>query len=118
MVDHTSDPAGGVISRTAPRAWTTACSTEVAATVRDLMVDVVKSGSGTRARIKGTTVAGKTGTAEVGKGKPTHAWFIAFAPAEAPRVAVAIVLEGGGVGGQVAAPAARPVLEAALEAQP
>jgi peptidoglycan glycosyltransferase len=62
-------------------------------------------------------VAGKTGTAEVGKGLPTNAWFIAFAPADNPTVAMAIMIEGGGVGGQVAAPAAKPVLEAALAAQ-
>jgi len=81
------------------------------------MVQVVKSGSGTRAAVKGVQVAGKTGTAEVGAGKPTHAWFIAFAPADEPTVALAIVLEGAGVGGQVAAPAAKPVLEAALRWQ-
>jgi peptidoglycan glycosyltransferase len=50
----------------------------------------------------------------VGKSVGTHAWFIAFAPAENPRVAVAIVLENAGVGGSVAAPAARGVLETAL----
>lgn len=85
--------------------------------VRDLMMEVVKRGSGTRAAVDGVTVAGKTGTAEVGKGKPTDAWFIAFAPAENPRVAMAIVLENAGVGGRVAAPAAKPILEAALKAQ-
>ncbi|MDH4140639.1 MAG: penicillin-binding transpeptidase domain-containing protein, partial [Coriobacteriia bacterium] len=62
----------------------------------------------------GVTVAGKTGTAEVGKSQETHAWFIAFAPAENPRVAMAIVLENAGVGGRDAAPRAKPVLETAL----
>jgi peptidoglycan glycosyltransferase len=79
-----------------------------------MMVLVVKSGSGTRAAISGVTVAGKTGTAEAGKSVQTHAWFIAFAPAENPRVAIAIILENAGVGGQLAAPAAKPVLQAAL----
>ena len=81
------------------------------------MVKVVDSGSGSKAQIDGVKVAGKTGTAEVGKGQPTDAWFIAFAPAENPTVAMAIMIEGGGVGGKVAAPAAKPVLEAALAAQ-
>ena len=54
-------------------------------TVRDLMVGVVDERLGTRAQINGVTVAGKTGTAEVGKNLDTHAWFIAFAPAEKPR---------------------------------
>ena len=84
---------------------------------RTIMEKVVSSGSGAGRRSRASTVAGKTGTAEVGKGQPTNAWFIAFAPAENPTVAVAIMIEGGGVGGRVAAPAAKPVLEAALKAQ-
>ena len=78
-----------------------------AAEVTDLMVGVVESGSGRAAAISGVGVAGKTGTAETGKDAETHAWFIAFAPAENPQVAVAIVLENAGVGGRVAAPRAR-----------
>jgi cell division protein FtsI/penicillin-binding protein 2 len=100
-----------------PTVWTKACDPAVATMVRDLMIQAVRSGSGTRAAIKGVQVAGKTGTAEVGRGLGTHAWFIAFAPADAPTVALAIVLENAGVGGQVAAPAAKPVLEAALRVQ-
>jgi peptidoglycan glycosyltransferase len=114
LVDAVSDRAGRTISQTAPRAWKTALDPETAETVTDIMITVVQSGSGTRAAIPGVTVAGKTGTAEVGKSVETHAWFIAFAPAENPRIAVAIVLENAGVGGRVAAPAARSVLEAAL----
>jgi penicillin-binding protein A len=72
------------------------------------------SGTGTRAQIPGVEVAGKTGTAETGKEAESHAWFIAFAPAGNPTVAVAVVLENAGTGGSVAAPAARAVLEAAL----
>jgi peptidoglycan glycosyltransferase len=106
-----------VLPAKSPAEWTKACDPAVAVLVRDLMVGVVKSGSGTRAAIKGVRVAGKTGTAEVGRGLPTHAWFIAFAPAERPVVALAIVLENAGVGGRVAAPAAKGVLEAALAVQ-
>ncbi|MDO8950687.1 MAG: FtsW/RodA/SpoVE family cell cycle protein [Actinomycetota bacterium] len=114
VVDSITDRAGSVLSATSPRAWLTATDRATAATVRDMMVLVVKSGSGTRAAIKGVAVAGKTGTAEAGKSVQTHAWFIAFAPADNPRVAIAIVLENAGVGGLVAAPAAQPVLEMAL----
>ncbi|MCE5192052.1 MAG: FtsW/RodA/SpoVE family cell cycle protein [Actinomycetia bacterium] len=114
LVDSITNPGGGVLSATRPRSWMTATDPATAAKVRDLMIQVVKSGSGTRAAISGITVAGKTGTAEAGKSVQTHAWFIAFAPAENPRVAIAIVLENAGVGGQVAAPAARPVLQTAL----
>lgn len=86
----------------------------VATQVRTLMEAVVTEGTGTAAAIPGVTVAGKTGTAEVGVGRKSDAWFIAFAPAEAPRVAVAVLVVNGGVGGEVAAPIARRVLEAAL----
>jgi peptidoglycan glycosyltransferase len=85
-----------------------------------MMVSVVQSGTGVNARIPGVQVAGKTGTAQHGEGQAPHAWFVAFAPAEAPQIAVAvIVLDGGSLGsdatgGQVAAPIAKAVLEAAL----
>lgn len=116
VIGSVSDRAGRVLTPATPRSWKTALDQETAAKVADIMVSVVSSGSGTRAQIPGVTVAGKTGTAEVGKSVETHAWFIGFAPAEEPRVAIAIVLENAGVGGQVAAPAARGVLEAALAA--
>ena len=115
VIDSVTDRGGEVLTSTTPRNWKTALDAETAAKVTDIMVSVVESGSGTRAKISGVTVAGKTGTAEAGKSVETHAWFIAFAPAEEPRVAIAIVLENAGVGGQVAAPAARPVLETALQ---
>jgi peptidoglycan glycosyltransferase len=85
-----------------------------------MMIGVVEGGTGTAAQIPGVTVAGKTGTAQHGEGANPHAWFVCFAPAEAPQIAVAvIVLDGGSLGseatgGQVAAPIARAVLEAAL----
>ncbi|MGB4442086.1 MAG: FtsW/RodA/SpoVE family cell cycle protein [Coriobacteriia bacterium] len=116
VIGSVSDRAGRVLTPTTSRSWKTALDAETAAKVADIMVSVVTSGSGMRAQIPGVTVAGKTGTAEAGKSVETHAWFIGFAPAEQPRVAIAIVLENAGVGGQVAAPAARRVLEAALAA--
>lgn len=100
-----------------PRVWKTACSPETAAMVKDAMLETVRTGSGRGAQIPGVNVAGKTGTAEVGKSRPNDAWFIAFAPAENPTVAIAVMLEGAGQGGREAAPAAKPVLEKALEVQ-
>ncbi|MEN6429434.1 MAG: penicillin-binding transpeptidase domain-containing protein, partial [Coriobacteriales bacterium] len=114
LVDSITDSTGQVLSHTTPREWITATDPATAGTVTEMMVKVVTSGSGTRAAIPGVKIAGKTGTAEAGKSVATHAWFIAFAPADNPRVAVAIVLENAGVGGRVAAPAAKPVIEAAL----
>jgi peptidoglycan glycosyltransferase len=115
-IDHVSDPTGTSTAKTVPRELRRATDAATAEQVSQVMVEVVKRGSGARAAIRGTTVAGKTGTAEVGKSTATNAWFIAFAPADNPRIAMAIMIEGGGVGGRVAAPAAKPVLEAALQA--
>jgi peptidoglycan glycosyltransferase len=75
---------------------------------------VVNNGTGTAAQIPGIPVAGKTGTAENVPGKPTHAWFICFAPAQNPQVALAVLVENGGIGGQAAAPIAKQVMEAIL----
>ena len=96
-----------------------AVSAKVAGQVRDMMVGVVRGGTGTAAALPGVTVAGKTGTAElrVGGGsdpKNTDAWFVAFAPANDPRIAVGVMLVGAGAGGTAAAPIARKVLAAAL----
>ena len=96
-------------------------SPRVARTVRDMMIGVVQGGTGTAAAIPGVEVAGKTGTAELrptagGPSDPknTDAWFVAFAPASRPKVAVAVMLVGAGAGGAAAAPLARQVLQAAL----
>ena len=97
-----------------------AVSEQTASTLTKMMVSVVDNGSGARAQIDGVQVAGKTGTAQHDPGKPPHAWFISFAPATDPKVAVAVVVEDGGVtgsevgGGRVAAPIARDVMEAVL----
>jgi penicillin-binding protein A len=96
-------------------------SQQTAAALREMMIGVVRNGTGGNATIPGVQVAGKTGTAETG-GAPT-VWFVGFAPAENPAVAVAVVVEeGGGVGdeatgGAIAAPIARAVMEAALAAE-
>jgi len=121
-----------------------ASSAAVAHTVRRLMVGVVRAGTGSSAAIPGVVVAGKTGTAELktqctsqanesgeaqsgeaakegcqggeSEASNTDAWFAAFAPAVHPRVAVCVMLVKDGAGGATAAPAARQVLEAALQA--
>jgi peptidoglycan glycosyltransferase len=88
-------------------------SPAVAADLRTMMVAVVQRGTGTAAALGGVQVAGKTGTATNPEGR-SHAWFVAFAPADDPRVAVAIVVENVGYGGSFAAPIARRVIAAAL----
>ena len=91
-------------------------SKEVIKTVRSMMIDVVNSpgGTGHRARLPDIVVTGKTGTAQNPHGED-HAWFIAYAPAENPRIAIAVIVENGGSGGSVAAPIAHKTLEAYFE---
>jgi peptidoglycan glycosyltransferase len=86
---------------------------DVAAEVRDMMIAVVQHGTGTVAALPGVTVAGKTGTATNPHGA-AHSWFVCFAPAQAPRVVVAVIVENGGYGASIAAPIARDVLRVAL----
>jgi peptidoglycan glycosyltransferase len=93
-------------------------SPEIASTVRDAMVEVARNGTARALQVPGVTTAGKTGTAQLGNGT-SHAWIIGFAPAEAPRVAIAVIVEAQPgaseqTGGRVAAPIGRAVLEAAL----
>jgi len=107
-----------LVARFEPRPWKQAVSGDVARSLTEMMVTVVERGSGTRARIPGVTVAGKTGTAQTGLDR-SHVWFVAFAPAEAPRVAVAVMLENlpntdEVTGGALAAPIAKTVIERAL----
>ncbi len=116
------DSEGRVIETYSPQAWKEAVRPEVAKTTRDMMIGVVRSGTGTRAQLPDVQVAGKTGTAQTGR-DTSHVWFIGFAPAEAPRVAVAVMLEdqpnvNEATGGVLAAPIAARVLQAALVANP
>ena len=110
---------GRVVQHFGARPWRTAMTPATAQALTAMMRAVVERGTGTRARIDGVAVAGKTGTAQHDGGAP-HAWFIGFAPAEAPRFAVAVIVESGGsagseaTGGAVSAPIAAAVLRTAL----
>jgi penicillin-binding protein A len=93
----------------------------IAATVRDLMVANVQSGTGEAAAIPEAQVAGKTGTAELGpdpenpEALEENAWFTAFAPAEKPKLALAVmIVDASGSGGEVAAPIAAQIFSGAL----
>lgn len=88
-------------------------SEQLARTMNEFMVSVVANGQANGVQIPGIAVGGKTGTAEAGDGT-SHAWFIAFAPAQAPTIAIAVIVEHGGQGGVVASPIAGQVIRAAL----
>jgi peptidoglycan glycosyltransferase len=116
LVDQVRAPDLSVIDQTDPEELSEPVSAEVADQLTEMMTSVVENGSGRRARIPGVTVAGKTGTAE--NAGPDHNWFIGFAPADDPQIAVAVfVANGGGTGGDVSAPIARDVMQAYLDGQ-
>jgi peptidoglycan glycosyltransferase len=87
---------------------------QTAAELTSMMEAVVTGGTGTAAQIPGIRVAGKTGTAETGVPGRYNGWFISFAPADHPKVAVAVVVENGGFGGHSAAPIAKALMQAIL----
>jgi peptidoglycan glycosyltransferase len=116
------DVDGNVTRTIRPKQWRRSISPATAATMKQFMLQVVERGTGTAAQIPGIPVAGKTGTAETSPGENPHAWFIAFAPADQPRYAIAVLVEHGGTdglnaettGGRVAAPIAASVLRVLL----
>lgn len=119
VVREVIDANGSIVESYEPESLGRAMSPATAAEVTEMMVAVVESGTGTAAQIPGIAVAGKTGTSQTGiEGAAPHAWFISFAPADNPRLAVAVIVENGGsfgseaTGGAVAAPIVRQVLEA------
>src|SRR5439155_24224140 len=112
------DEEGTVIRRFHATPWRTAVTPDVAGTIKAAMEQVVQSGTATRLAVPGVPTAGKTGTAQIGNGL-SHAWIVGFAPADAPRVAIAVIVESQSgnteaTGGRVAAPIGEKVLEAAL----
>ncbi len=106
-----------VIDTTEPSVFSEPFGSDTASALTDMMVSVVENGTGRNAQISGVDVAAKTGTAETGTDDPPYTWFVAFAPADDPQVAIAVLVEDGGVGatgGSVAAPIGKAVLQAAL----
>ncbi len=121
VVDATLDHDGSVLDRTDAAVWKTPINVQTAGTLNTLMVGVVNSGTGKPMQLaRGIQAAAKTGTAQLnaaGEPESSHAWIIGFAPAEAPRYAIAVVLKGtsaeisAGTGGRLAGPIAKEVLD-------
>ncbi|MDD7385136.1 MAG: penicillin-binding transpeptidase domain-containing protein [Actinomycetaceae bacterium] len=120
LVDRVLTADLKVASTTNPSVLTTPISGQTAQKISQLMVDAVASGTGKAASIKGVSVAGKTGTAQTGTNQAPHSWFVGFAPADNPTIALAVVVENSGkagsrgTGGTVAAPLARQIIQASL----
>ncbi|GAA3738938.1 peptidoglycan D,D-transpeptidase FtsI family protein [Salinactinospora qingdaonensis] len=117
LIDSVQGPDLSEIVGSDPDVYSEAISSSTAEDLTEMMIQVTEGdeASGPGAKINGVQVAGKTGTAEAGEGVPTHNWFISFAPANDPEIAVAVVVEnGGGSGGTVAAPIAKQMMEAVI----
>jgi peptidoglycan glycosyltransferase len=111
------DPDGRVVTQIQPTRVTRVMSAKSAAELGAMMQNVVREGTGTAAALTGVDVAGKTGTAEKDPSRNlVQPWFIAYAPANNPKIAIAVTIEDsiGGFGGTVAAPVAKAVLQALL----
>jgi peptidoglycan glycosyltransferase len=110
------DSGGGTVVTVKPKRLDRVMSKGTANELTTMMVAAVQGGTGTSAQISGLQVAGKTGTAETGRQGVNTTWFICFAPAYNPQVAVAVTLENQlhGFGGTTAAPIAKVLMEAVL----
>ncbi len=120
LVNKTMAPDMSVLESYEPQEMSQAVSPEIAHTIRDMMVKAEERAGG-GGKITGVQIASKTGTAQHGPGTDPHGWYIAFAPAENPKIAVAVVVEDGGnvgagaTGGEIAAPIGRAVIRAGLQ---
>ncbi|MDP9241882.1 MAG: penicillin-binding transpeptidase domain-containing protein [Actinomycetota bacterium] len=122
LVEQVRDSQGNVVRAFKPDVYGHPISAQTASDLTSMMISVVNSGTAQGLNIPGNQMAAKTGTAQHGDGsQPPHAWFVAFAPASAPQLVVAVlVLDGGNLGSDAtgareAGPIARAVLEASLQ---
>ena len=125
VIGATYDHDGGVLQRTVPTVWKTPMTPATSSLLTELMVGVVNEGTAQCCMklANGIQAAAKTGTAQLnaaGEPERSHAWMIAFAPAEAPKYAIVVMLKGTtaeiseGTGGSLAGPVAKKVLDIAL----
>ena len=122
LVDELKSPKLDVIGKTEPQPMPDqpAIGSAAARDLTQMMVAVVEGGTGRTAQIHDVQVAGKTGTAQSSPDRPPYAWFVSFAPAQTPAVAVAVLVQDAGVardqisGSGLAAPIAKAVMEAVI----
>jgi peptidoglycan glycosyltransferase len=128
VIDARIDHSGAVLDRTQPSVWKTPISPANATILRDLMVQVAEVGTASCciALESGLPVAAKTGTAQLnatGEPEQSHAWIVAFAPADTPRYVVAVMLKGtnaeisASTGGRLAGPIAKAMLDIAIASE-
>ena len=120
LVDEVRSPDLDLLDKTNDEPLSDAVSSSVARDLQQMMIEVVDNGTAAPAAIPGIKVGGKTGTAQSAADRPPYAWFVSFAPADDPQVAVAVLVEDAGVerdqisGSGLAAPIAKSVMEAVI----
>jgi peptidoglycan glycosyltransferase len=120
LVDEIREPDLSSLGATKPTQLSRAVSPQTASELTQMMVSVVDNGTGGNAAIPGIDVAGKTGTAQSTPSRPPYAWFVSFAPADNPQVAVAVLVQQSNTereeiaGGALCAPIAKAVMEAVI----
>lgn len=118
MVKEILDSKGKSLKKLEPKRVEQVMTKETANIMKDLMRAVVIEGTGGNAAIRGTVVSGKTGTADhndnPSKQEAPHSWFISFAPYDKPQIAIAVIVEEGGVGGGIAAEITRELIKTYL----
>ncbi|MGL5826566.1 MAG: peptidoglycan D,D-transpeptidase FtsI family protein [Nocardioides sp.] len=120
LVEEVQSPDYKTLDKTKPEVLGQAVSAATADQLTEMMIQTVNSGTGTAAKIPGYAVAGKTGTAQSSKNRPPYAWFVSFAPADDPMVALAVLVESSSfprdeiAGGRLGAPIAKAVMEAMI----
>ncbi|MBQ2250272.1 MAG: penicillin-binding protein 2, partial [Lachnospiraceae bacterium] len=114
LIERVENINGEIVKQFMPAQYGELMTATEAKGLQILLERVVTDGTGSALRTEAYSVAGKTGSAEFEKGKETHAWFVGYAPAENPEIAVCVIVEEGGSGGKAAAPIARQMFDAYL----
>ncbi len=120
LVDEVRAPNASLLDKTSPSTYSEAISSSTADQLTEMMVSTVEAGTAGVAAIPNVRVAGKTGTAQSTASRPPYAWFVSFAPADDPQVAVAVLVESSSTdrneiaGGRLGGPIAKAVMEAVI----
>lgn len=112
LVDHIENYNGIIVKKYMPEIYNSLITPDQSQILTSFMTEVVENGTATALKGKKYTVAGKTGSAEYEANKPAHAWFVGFAPAEKPEIAVSIIVESVGTGSEYAVPVASKIFDA------
>ena len=112
VVDHIESAEGGMVKKYSAQTAATPITAEEADYIGEMMRLVVTDGTGKKLKDLKATAAGKTGSADHGKGEAAHAWFVGYAPYENPEIAVSIIVENAGTGSDYAVPIAKKIFEA------